>query len=44
VGNPLEVTDALLAQGTARTALSGALYDHKIAEANLEKAVGEGAK
>ena len=40
VGNPLEVTDALLAQGNARTALSGALYDHKIAEANLEKAMG----
>jgi outer membrane protein len=44
VGNPLEVTDALLAQGNARTALSGALYDRKIAEANLEKAMGEGAK
>ncbi len=44
VGSPLEVTDALITQGNARLALSGALYDVKIAEASLGKALGEGAK
>ncbi len=41
VGSPLEVTDALVAQGNARLTLSGALYDYKIAEASLQRAMGE---
>jgi len=40
VGDTLEVTDAVVAQGNARTNLSAALYDYKIAEASLEKAMG----
>ncbi len=40
VGNPLEVTDALIALGSAKTALSGSLCDYKIAEASLEKSMG----
>ena len=40
IGNPLEVTDALVAQSNAKTALFGELYDYKIAEAKLEKAMG----
>jgi outer membrane protein len=42
VGNPLEVTDGLVVLGNAKTALSGAFYDYKIAEANIAKALGEG--
>jgi outer membrane protein TolC len=44
VGSPLEVTDALVAYGNARLTLSGAIYDHKEAEASLQKAMGEGAE
>jgi len=41
IGDPLEVTDALVAQSNAKTALFGELYDYKIAEAKLEKAMGD---
>jgi len=41
VGNPLEVTDALVTLGNAKTALANALYDYKIASANLKKAMGD---
>jgi outer membrane protein len=40
VGNPIEVTDALVAQSNARTAHVAALYDYKIAQASIEKAMG----
>lgn len=41
VGSPIEVTDALVAASNAKTAQIAALYDYKVAEANLEKAAGE---
>ena len=41
VGDPLEMTDALVAAGNAKTALAGALYDYKITGAFLDKAMGE---
>ncbi len=41
VGSPIEVTDALVAVSNAKTAYISALYDHKLAQASLEKAVGE---
>jgi outer membrane protein len=40
VGNPIEVTDALVAASNAKTAHISALYDHRLAQASLEKAVG----
>ncbi len=40
VGNPIEVTDALVSLSRAKTAYIGALYDYKIAQASLEKAIG----
>jgi len=40
VGSPIEVTDALVAQSNARTAHVAALYDYKIAQASIEKAMG----
>ena len=40
VGIPLELTDAVVALGNARLALSGAIYDHLKAEASLQKAMG----
>ncbi|MBI4634160.1 MAG: TolC family protein [Deltaproteobacteria bacterium] len=40
VGNPIEVTDALVAVNNAKTAYVAALYDYRIAEASLEKAMG----
>lgn len=40
VGDSLEITDAVVAQGNAKTNLSGALYDYKIAAATLENAMG----
>jgi outer membrane protein len=40
VGNPIEVTDALVAQSNAKTAHVAALYDYKLAKASMEKAMG----
>jgi len=41
VGNPIEVTDALVAESNAKTSFVAALYDYKMAQATLEKATGE---
>jgi outer membrane protein len=41
VGNPIEVTDALVAQSNAKLSFVAALYDYKMAQATLEKATGE---
>jgi len=41
VGVPMELTDAVVALGNARLILSGAMYDHLEAAANLQKATGE---
>jgi len=41
VGNPIEVTDAEVALTNAKTAYIEALYDYKVAEASLVKAMGE---
>ncbi|MDO8786389.1 MAG: TolC family protein, partial [Syntrophales bacterium] len=40
VGNPIEVNDADIGLINARTAYIQALYDHKVALASLEKAMG----
>lgn len=40
VGNPIEVTDAEVALSNAKTAYIQALYDYRIAQASLEKAMG----
>jgi outer membrane protein len=40
VGNPIEVTDAEVSLINAKTSYNQALYDHKVARANLEKAMG----
>ncbi|MBN2655300.1 MAG: TolC family protein [Nitrospirae bacterium] len=40
VGSPIEVTDALTTYSNAKTAHTAALYDYKIAQSNLEKAMG----
>lgn len=40
VGNPIEVTDAEVSLLNAKTAYIQTLYDYKIAQANLEKAMG----
>jgi outer membrane protein TolC len=40
VGNPIEVTDAEVLLANAKTSNIQALYDYKIARANLEKAMG----
>lgn len=40
VGNPIEVTDAQVAYSNAKTAYIQALYDYKLAQASLEKAMG----
>ncbi|MBI5099101.1 MAG: TolC family protein [Nitrospirae bacterium] len=40
VGNPIEVTDAEVSLINAKTAYNQALYDYKIAEASLQKALG----
>ncbi|MEW5744650.1 MAG: TolC family protein [Nitrospirota bacterium] len=42
VGDPIEVTDALIAFRNAETAYNGALYDYKVAQANIERAMGGG--
>jgi TolC family type I secretion outer membrane protein len=41
VGNPIEVTDALVSVSNAKTAHIAALYDYRLAQATLEKAAGE---
>jgi outer membrane protein TolC len=41
VGNPIEVTDALVATLNAKTSEISALFDYKLAKASLEKAIGE---
>jgi len=41
VGNPIEVTDALVAESNAQMSFVAALYDYKMAQATLEKATGE---
>ncbi|NOX96625.1 MAG: TolC family protein [Nitrospirae bacterium] len=40
VGNPIELTDAEVALTNAKTAYIKALYDYKVAEASLVKAMG----
>ena len=40
VGNPIEVTDAEVSLINAKTSYNQALYDHKVALASLEKAMG----
>jgi outer membrane protein TolC len=40
VGNPIEVADATITLNNARAALNSALYNHKTAQAELEKAIG----
>lgn len=40
VGNPIEVTDAEVTLANAKTAYIQALYDDKVAQASLEKAIG----
>ena len=40
VGNPIEVTDALVSLANAKTAYIAALYDYKVAQASVEKAMG----
>ncbi len=40
VGNPIEVTDAQVAYSNAKTAYIQALYDFKVSQASLEKAMG----
>ncbi|MFA5181371.1 MAG: TolC family protein [Syntrophales bacterium] len=40
VGSPIEITDALVAYSNAQTAQAAAIYDHKIAQASIEKAIG----
>ena len=40
VGNPIEVADATITLNNARAALNSALYNHKTAQAALEKSIG----
>jgi len=40
VGNPIEVTDAQVAHTNAKTSYIQALYDYKVAQASIEKAMG----
>ena len=40
VGNALDMTDALISYSSAQTSYVSALYDYKIAQANIEKAMG----
>ena len=40
VGNPIEVTDALVVHSNAQTAYVTALYDYKIAAARIERSIG----
>ena len=40
VGSPIEVADATITLNNARATMNTALYNHKIAQAGLEKAIG----
>lgn len=40
VGSPIEVSDAFATYVSAQAAYNGALYNYKIAQANIEKAMG----
>jgi len=40
VGSAIEITDALVAYSNAQTALTASIYDFKIAQASIEKAIG----
>ncbi len=40
VGSPIEVTDALVNYSNAKTTYNQALYDYKVAQAAMEKAMG----
>ncbi len=40
VGSPIEVSDAFATYVTAQAAYTGSLYNYKIAQANIEKAMG----
>ncbi|MCC6347739.1 MAG: TolC family protein, partial [Nitrospirales bacterium] len=40
VGNPIEVTDALVAYSNAQTTYTNALFDYKVSCASLERAMG----
>ncbi len=40
LGNPIEVTDSLVAQSNAKTSYIAALYNFKIAQASAERAMG----
>ena len=40
VGSPIEVTDALVSLANAKTAYIASLYDYKVAQASMEKAMG----
>lgn len=40
VGNPIEVTDAVVSYSNAQTSYTSALFDYKIAQASIEKAIG----
>ncbi|HMK50588.1 MAG TPA: TolC family protein [Thermodesulfovibrionales bacterium] len=44
VGNPIEVTDAEVSLITAKTSYIQALYDYKVAQASLDKAMGVAAE
>ncbi len=40
VGSPIEVTDALVNYSNAKTTYNQALYDYKVAQASMDKAIG----
>jgi len=40
VGNPIEVTDAQVSLSSAKTSYIQALYDYRVSQASLEKAMG----
>ena len=40
VGSPIEITDALISLANAKTSYIAALYDYKVAQASMEKAMG----
>jgi len=41
IGNPIEVTDAQVSYSNAKTSYNQALYDYKVAQASIVKAMGE---
>ena len=40
MGNPIEVTDALVNFNNSRTTHNQALYDYKVAQATMDRAIG----